>query len=298
MITLRGGDELLLDFLLENHSLYALFKLHWAIFIGLIILLYIVKVIRSPLYEVSGNQILYFFTAMITLFIIKATPVDVIGTHYLFSVHTLQMSLTYFLVLPLVILSIPTGLLRQYVWHHQTKLIVTLLSHPWMSLITFNGLLSIYFIPTVFKMIHTSIIATIIVQVILLISAIFMWFVIINPLPEIKGLSYILRAFYIFLASVILMPIGFFYVVVQAEHFPMYEAVAGTILPGFTAVYDQQAAGGILKISQLASYSCALLIIAFKWGRQEEEREGQVDEENIRYARGVVIHLDKNRPRR
>src|SRR5699024_8629198 len=146
----------------------------------------------------------------------------------------------------------------------------------------FNGFLSIYFIPSVFKAVQTSLIATVIVQIILFISAIFMWFVIINPLPEIKGLSYILRAFYIFLASVILMPTGFFYVVIQVEHFPYYSAVAGDLIRGFTAIYDQQAAGGILKISQLASYSYALLIIAFKWGRLEQEREGQAIEENIR----------------
>lgn len=258
------------------------------------IILYFVKVIRSPLYQVSANQIFYFFTAMATLFVIKATPLDVVGTYYLFSAHTLQMALAYFIAIPLLILSVPTVILRQYVWHHQTKFFVTILSHPWMSLITFNGLLSVYFIPTVFKAVQTSIVATVIIQIILFISAIFMWFVIINPLPEMKGLSYILRAFYIFLASVILMPTGFFYVVVQVEHFPYYSAVAGDLIRGFTSVYDQQAAGGILKIFQLASYSYALLIIAFKWGKQEEAREGQVDEENIRYVRGVVIHLDKD----
>ena len=246
------------------------------------------------MYDVSNHQIFYFFTAMVILFILKATPLDVVGTYYLFSVHTLQMSFAYFIAIPLLIVSIPTGVLRQYVWHHHTKLIVNILSHPWMSLITFNGLLSIYFIPSVFTFVHSNLILMVIVQIILFISAIFMWFVIIHPLPEIKGLSYILRAFYIFLASVILLPIGFFYVVVQSAHFPMYIDVAGELITGFTAVYDQQAAGGILKVTQLASYSYALLIIAFKWGRLEEAREGQVDEENIRYVRGVVIHLDED----
>src|SRR5699024_8266513 len=161
---------------------------------------------------------------------------------------------------------------------------------PWMSLITFNGFLSIYFIRSVFKAVQSSMIATIMVQVILFITAMFMWFVIINPLPDIIGLSYILRVLYILLDSIIFITTGFFYVVVQVEHFPYYSAVAGDLIRGFTAIYDQQAAGGILKISQLASYSYALLIIAFKWGSLEQEREGQVDEENIRYVRGVVIH--------
>src|SRR5699024_1165911 len=125
------------------------------------------KVIRSPLYQVSGNQLFYFSTAMILLFFIKATPFDVIGTYYLFSVHTIQMSFTYFIVIPLLILSLPTNLLRQYVWHHQTKFIVTLLSHPWMSLITFNGFLSIYFIPSVFTFVQSNLLLSVVVHVIL-----------------------------------------------------------------------------------------------------------------------------------
>jgi len=284
----------LFDYLLANHSLYSLFKVHWIIIFLAITYLYITKVIRSPNYDVTGKQQFYFFVAMATLFFIKATPVDVVGTYYLFSAHTLQMSFTYFIAIPLLLLSVPINLLRKYIWHHQTRLVVNILSHPWISLITFNGLLSIYFIPNVFKFVHGHLWIAIIVQIILFISAIFMWFVIINPLPEIKGLSYLLRAFYIFLASLILIPIGFFYVVVQVAHFPMYMEVEGVLLSGFTAVYDQQAAGGILKITQIVSYAFALLVIAFKWGREEQAREGQVDEENIRYVRGVVIHLDKN----
>src|SRR5699024_3355709 len=93
----------------------------------------------------------------------------------------------------------------------------------------------------------------------------------------------------------ILFPIVFFYVIIQNEFFPMYVETAGTFIPAFTAVYDQQAAGGILKIIQLASYAVALLVILFKWGKIEEDREGTIDDENIRYVRGVVVPLDKKK---
>src|SRR5690606_32971271 len=123
----------------------------------------------------------------------------------------------------------------------------------------------------------------------------FMWWVIIHPVPEIKGFNYLMRAAYIFLASVALFPIGFFYVIIQEAHFPAYIHVAKDIIPALTPIYDQQLAGGILKVIQLATYCIALLFILLKWGKQEQAREGQVDEEHIKYVRGVVIHLDKNR---
>lgn len=289
-----GGEKSLFAFLLENHSLYTLFKLHWIILLLIVSYFYIKKVIQSPLYNITSNQKFYFFTAVSLLLIFKATPLDIIATHYLFSAHTLQMSLTYFVVIPLLILSFPTSFLRQYIWNHRTKLALNILAHPWLTLISFNGLLTLYFIPTVFNLVHMNIVVLYVVQVILFINAILMWWVIIHPVPEIKGLDYLLRALYIFLASLALFPIGFFYVIIQNAHFPMYIPVAEAIIPGFTAVYDQQAAGGILKVTQLASYSFALLILLFQWGKQEEEKEGQVEDENIRYVRGVVIHLDKN----
>lgn len=266
--------------------------MHWIIILAFVTFYYMKKVVKSPLYEVTAMQRLYFYIAIFLLFVLKATPVDVLGNHYLFSVHTLQMSFTYFIVIPLLLLSLPRNFLRQHIWGHRTKFALNILAHPWLTLIVFNGLLTLYFIPAVFNLVHANFLVLFIVQVVLFFNAIFMWWVIIQPVPEIKGFDYLMRALYIFLASLALFPIGFFYVIIQSEHFPMYIDVAGAIIPMLTPIYDQQAAGGILKVTQLGSYSVALLFILFKWGKQEQEKEGTVDVENLRYTRGVVIHLN------
>lgn len=257
--------------------------------------MYITRVVRSPIYTVTNVQQLYFWLALILFLLVKATPLDIIGTNYLFSAHVLQLSVLYFIVIPLAILSLPTTLLRRFVWNHRMRFTVTLLANPWWTLIAFNGLLSIYLLPSVFHFIHSHMMLSILAQIILFINATFMWWVIIHPLPEIKGLSHLMRAFYIFLASLALFPIGFYFVIIQKPLFPIYLEVERFLIPGFTAIYDQQAAGGILKITQLGSYSVALLIILFAWARIEEKKEGTVDEEHIRYVRGVVVHLDKDK---
>lgn len=290
-----SGEYHLFDYLLTNHSLYALFKLHWIVLIIIFAYLYMKKVVNSTLYTVTTSQRYYFFIGTALIFLLKATPLDVIATHYLFSAHVFQLSIIFFIVVPLFILSLPTNFLRQYIWHHQTKFALNFLAHPWLTLITFNGFLTIYLIPAVFNVIHSHVLISILAQVFLLLNAIFMWWVIIQPVPEIKGFNYLMRALYIFLASVALFPIGFFYVIIQEAHFPVYIDVARTIIPVLSSIYDQQVAGGLLKLIQLASYSFALLMILFKWGKLEQEKEGQVDEEHIKYVRGVVIHLDKNR---
>src|SRR5699024_11291840 len=104
-----------------------------------------------------------------------------------------------------------------------------------------------------------------------------MWCVIINPLPEMSKLTYILRAAYIFFASALLIQIGFFYIVIQKTFFPTYQAVITDIIPGFTAIYDQQLAGATLKVCQLASYIDALLFILIICRNKEEKYD---DSEN------------------
>lgn len=249
------------------------------------------KIIQSPLYKVTRNQQFYFFTAMTLLFLLKGTPFDVAAKHYLFSAHITQLSLTYFIIIPLIILSIPTDLLRQLVWGHRTKFMVKMLAHPWVSLVTFNGLLTIYLIPAVYNIAKANLFVDVVFQTCLLITAIFMWWVIIQPLPEMAVFNHLLRAAYIFFASLFLMPIGFFFIIVQKAHFPLYLLVEGVLFSPLTMIYDQQLAGGILKLTQMFTYAFALLFIMLQWGKREEAKEGTVEDANIRYVRGVVIHL-------
>lgn len=230
-------------------------------------------------------------SAIVFLYIVKGSPIATMAKHYLFSAHVLQLSVIFFIVIPLFILSLPTSFLRRYFWHHRTRFLIGILGRPWLNAILFNGLLTVYFIPSVFNVIQENIFLMLISQTVLIILACLMWWVIISPIPEVSNIPYLTRIAYIFFASLILMPIGVFFLIIQKAHYPIYEAVAGDLIPILTAIYDQQLAGGILKVVQLTSYIIALLHIVLTWGREEEEREGEVDDENIRVVQGVVIHL-------
>lgn len=278
--------------LLFNFTWYEL----WGPFYFLISLLlcywYFRKVV--PFYQLKNNQVKFFICAIILLYIVKGSPVGTIAKHYLFSAHVLQLSVIFFIIIPLFILSLPTNFLRKYFWHHRTRLFVGVFAHPWLNAILFNGLLTVYFIPSVFNTIKGNIYFMSVSQVVLIGLAFLMWWVIISPIPEVTHIPYLTRIVYIFFASLLLMPIGVFFLIIQKAHYPFYDAVSGEFLPMMTAVYDQQLAGGILKITQLASYIFALLKIVLIWGIEEEEKEGQVEDENIRVVQGVVIHLHED----
>ena len=279
------------ELLTDKFSLYALFKPHWLIIALLITYFYYKKIVNSPIYHVTSTQKKYFYTALIAFLLVSSTPVDIIGEHYLFSAFVFQSAVRYFVVIPLLMLSVPRSCFRKNIWDYRIKFIVNIGAHPWITLFMFNGLLSIFLIPSVHSYLIAHPVLLALSQIVLFINAIFMWWVIINPLPEMSRLTYILRAAYIFFASALLIPIGFFYIVIQKTLFPTYQAVITDIIPGFTAIYDQQLAGATLKVFQLASYIVALLFILIIWRQKEEEDDDSENKKNIRYARGVVVHL-------
>src|SRR5699024_3767640 len=98
------------------------------IILGVVTFLYIRKVVRSPLYEVTAAQQTYFYIAIFLLLIIKATPLDVLGTHYLFSIHTWQMAFTYFIVIPLLLFILQRNFLCQYIFGYRTNITLNILA--------------------------------------------------------------------------------------------------------------------------------------------------------------------------
>lgn len=261
------------------------------IIVAILAFLYWTKMVRSSFYHVTNSQIRYFFSALIIFYVVKGSPFALIASNYLFSAHVVQVATTLFIVVPLIILSLPIEFYRSVFWDYRMKFMLRLFAHPWVNALIFNGLLTLYFVPPVFNLLQGNMILITIAQMILLIQGFLMWWVIISPLPEVSKVENLTKVAYIFFTSAILLPISFFLLVILKVHYPFYDAVAGNLVPVLTTIYDQQLGGGLLKITQLACYAYALLKIILHWGKEEEEKEGKVDDESIRVVQGVVIRL-------
>lgn len=282
----------LLASLLQSYSLFQLFNVYG---IGCSILLFFLY--RWLWQQVQPSSVhwrkkLYLSLALGLLVLVKGTPIDLLGKHYFLSLHVMQLACIFFIVLPLLVLSLPTRLLQERIWHHWTRSIFHLVSHPWLSLVLFNGTLSLYLVPTVFTFLQSKPAIQMLYQGALVILGACMWFVIIQPVQIFQRENPLLRALYIFLASLFLLPISLYLLIADTTLFPYYASRQADFLPEFHSLYDQQLAAGILKISQMSSYALALLTIVFTWSRKEREREGLVMEKHLRYVRGVVVHME------
>lgn len=278
----------------QGFSLFEIWGPVWLVLAIWLCYLYNKHIINSPEYEVGSSQVKYFYTGVILLYLLHGSPFSIIADHYLFSALMLQMSLTYFVIVPLLIIGLPFKWFKKYAWNHKLRLSIKVAGHPWLTLIIFSALFSVYFIPSVFNVIHASMVLSLIVKVFMFIYAFFMWWAIINPVRRLNDLAPLVRIGYIFFASLALMPIGFFFLLVLTAHYPAYQATAGDLFPVMTAVYDQQLAGGLLKLIQLSSFIYAMYKIVQAWVWREED-EGHAYDKNFRVVQGVVIRVDEKK---
>lgn len=275
----------------QEFSLFEIWGPIWlALCIG-IIYLYNKYIIASHEYTLGTSRIKFFYTGISLLYLLHGSPFSILADYYLFSAFMFQIAITCFIAVPLIVIGLPFKLFKKYVWNYKLRLFIKIAGHPWIALIIFSALFTLYITPGVFNVVHGSKTLSLLYNFVLFMYAFFMWWAILNPVRRLNELGPLLRIVYIFLASLALMPIGFYLLLVLKAHYLIYQEAAGDILPMMTAVYDQQLAGGLLKVIQLSSFGFVMFKTLQHWGWREED-EGAAYNKNDRYVQGIVIRKD------
>ncbi|KKB37687.1 cytochrome c oxidase assembly protein [Bacillus thermotolerans] len=229
------------------------------------------KWIADGRYEMKRIQVFYFTLSLILFYLAVGSPVAVIAAEELFSAHVLELMVVLFISVPLFILGLPKEFLRSFFWSYRMRVMLKFSTHPWVTATIFNVALSVYLVPSVFNWLQQHTLLLGMSQAALLAASFFMWWTIISPLPEMNPLSEPVRVLYVFVASVLLMPIGIFLLIASTPFYTVYAESVQQLLPQLNAVQDQQLAGGLLKVVQLSSYGLALFLLIVKWAKKEEE---------------------------
>ena len=238
----------------------------------------------------SLKQSVLFLLALITLYILKGSPVDLLG-HIIFSVHMTQMALLYLLIPPLLINAVPDWMWRKLISFSWVRVPFHFFTRPLIALFLFNGLFSFYHIPLIFDMVKTDMLLHAVYTTILFFTAIFMWWPITNKLKDYQGFYGIKRIGYIFANAILLTPAC---ALIIFSSSPIYETFtnpsiwlvamelcvpAGTLanlnLTGpdvfniMPLLEDQRTGGVIMKIVQEIVFGVVLAQIFFAWYKDE-----------------------------
>jgi putative membrane protein len=242
----------------------------------------------------TRKEAVYFIMAMLLLYAIKGSPVEVMST-ILFSAHMTQMALLYLVVTPLIILGIPNWIWKAAINLPAVKPVFKFMTKPLIALLTFNITFSIYHIPLVFDNVRTDVTLHGLATVILFLFALFMWWPLINPADEDIDLSGLKRIGYILGSAVLLTPAcGLIIFAENPLYAPYYDpqefmkalalcvpvdTLQGLTLSGpelFTSmstINDQQLGGVIMKIIQEIVFGVLLFNLFFQWYRKDMERQ-------------------------
>lgn len=202
------------------------------------------------------------------LFVVMSEwPVHDLSEGYLYSVHMVQ-HLVYTLVLPpLAIRSTPAWLWR---WALRPVMpLFRLLVRPLFALLVFNGFLALTHWPVLVELAVESGPAHLAQHVVLVATAVLMWWPVVSPLPELQALPPPLRIGYLFLQSLVpTVPASFLTFASDAVY-----RVYGSFprLWGIDTVEDQQFAGAVMKLGGGIILWTLMTVVFFRWAAREKD---------------------------
>lgn len=251
------------------------FHVHWDV-IGLTAFLavgYAYGIRRlAPLYAprsepaVTRRQQIAWYSGVALLFLVSGWPVHDIGSGSLFTFHMIEHMVMALVVPPLLLYGMPWWLLRRIVL--PVLPVVRFLTKPLIALVVFNAVLAAIHAPFVVEFMVTNEPAHFLIHAAFLVSAVFMWWPVIGPIPDLPRLEPFPRMGYLFLQSLVPTVPASFMTLAGKPIYSVYETMPR--LWGFDVVADQTVAGLIMKLGGGAILWIAIAWTYFAWAAEEE----------------------------
>jgi putative membrane protein len=214
----------------------------------------------------------FFIAGVAVLWIGADWPIHDLAERYLYHVHMEQHLLFTLVAPPLLIAGMPAWLLRRFLRPRPLAFLFGFLTRPLVALIVFNAALLFVHWPAVVELSVRSEWSHFGLHVLLVLTALMMWWPVMSPLPEYPALPAPAQMLYLFLQSLApTIPASF---LTFGDHllYPVY----GTFprIWGMGALTDQLVAGLIMKLVGGAILWAFITSIFFRWYRQEHHEDG------------------------
>jgi putative membrane protein len=198
-------------------------------------------------------------------------PVHDLAEGYLYFMHMTQHLLFTLIAAPLLIAGMPAWMLRALLAPRPVRRAFRFFTRPLVALVIFNGVLLFTHWPAIVQASVGSEPVHLALHVLIVASALVMWWPVMSPLPEMPALSPPGQMLYLFLQSLApTIPASF----LTFGHSPLYPVYATfPRLWGVSALTDQLIAGLIMKLAGGMLLWIVIAVIFFRWFDQEQ-RDG------------------------
>ncbi len=221
-----------------------------------------------------------FLAGVAVLWIGADWPIHDLAERYLYLAHMVQHLLFSLVAAPLLICGTPTWMLRRLLRPRPVETLVRFTTRPIVALIFFNGVLLFTHWPAIVDLSVRSEPLHFGLHVLILASALAMWWPVVSPLPEMPPLHAPGQMLYLFLQSLAPTIPASFLTFGRSPLYPVYATFPR--IWGIGALTDQLIAGLIMKIGGGLLLWTVIAVIFFRW-HDREQRDGW---DPVRY-RGV-----------
>ena len=215
-------------------------------------------------------------------------PIHDLAERYLYSMHMTQHLLFTLVAAPILIAGMPVWLLRELLAPAPIRRIFRFMKRPLVALIFFNAVLLFTHWPDVVAASVGSELVHLGLHVLIVTSALVMWWPVMSPLPEMPSLPPPGQMLYLFLQSLApTIPASF----LTFGHTPLYPVYATfPRIWGIDALTDQLIAGLIMKLLGGLLLWGVIAVIFFRWYNQEQ-RDGldPTTHQNVRREIGAEL---------
>lgn len=212
-----------------------------------------------------------FLGGMAIIWFASGWPMHDLAEGYLYSAHMVQHMLYTLAAAPLLVTGIPAWMWRAALRLRMLRLTWRFLTRPVPALVLFNGVLLFTHWPAVVEASVGSEPTHFALHVLIVGSALVMWWPVVSPLPEMPPISPPGQMLYLFFQSLAPTIPASFLTFGSAPLYPIYATFPR--IWGIGALDDQLMAGLIMKIAGGAILWVVIATVFFRWAGREQ-REG------------------------
>lgn len=279
--------------LLDIYGYRAMFSPELIIFLMLIAAVYLL--LTGPLQARFGftsvvpvRKKVFFMIGLFLAYAGFGGPLNLLG-HFQFTIHMFQQSILYMMMPPMIYFGLPEGFLRRYLGSEGkfNKWLSVFINRPFVPIIMFNALFSLYHMPVIFDTVMSNIFYHHGFHLLLVFLSFCSWWSILELISEWNPLSGLKKMGYIIINGVLLTPACALIIFSGDPLFKIYtEGAKELCLPFYsltldspqlfnimTPLHDQQLGGIVMKLIQEIAYGVALYYTFRQWYLQERDDE-------------------------
>ena len=216
----------------------------------------------------SPGQVASFSAALLVLLVSLNGPIHDLSDYYLFSVHMVQHLILTLLFPPLLLMGIPSWLLRPLVRRPHVLALGRLLTRPWVAALLFSASIAVWHLAPYYDLMMRNHEVHILTHLMFMVTATIMWWPAMSPLPELPPLRPGMGMLYLFLVGIPMQLVGALITFADGVLYPWYVAAPRTW--GLSPLDDQQLGGLLMWVPGNLWMFAAVGVLFFKWAKQEE----------------------------